>query len=175
MIRPVAALRFSAVLACLLILMGCEDKEKNKAAKEAAEAKTSLSKVRADLARARSEITDLNEQLHAVGEFRDELQQQVERLSKERDDAIAAAQTAHQTIKDLTAQLNRQAESLKSVQKEFKEVKAVIDDQQTTIAEQQAVIEELQKIIEEQATTEEQQENVERHEETVPPSVVEEP
>jgi uncharacterized coiled-coil DUF342 family protein len=172
MTKGVSALRFLVVLVCLLILVGCEGKDERKAAAEAQEASTSLSEVRGALARAKTEIADLDEELQALRQFRDELERQVKQLTQERDKAIAVAQAAEGTIKNLTAQLDRQAEGLKLLQREFTEVKAIIQEQRTTIAEQQGVIEELEKIIEEQAATEGQQEVVEQPEESVEPDEV---
>jgi len=142
--------------------MGCEDEEKKKALAEAAEARMSLSKVTVDLTRAKSQIAYLKEELEAVKQTHNELQEQTEPLFGERDNAMAAAEKAQERIKNLTAQLNEQAESAGMLRKDIKELELVIEKQERTIAEQQVTIEELLKIIEQQqGTTEEQQENVE--------------
>jgi chromosome segregation ATPase len=155
--RPV---RFLTVLACSLALMGCEDEEKKKALAEAAETKMSLAKVKADLTMAKSQVAYLKEELEAAKETRNELQEQAEPLVGERDIAMAAAEKAQERIKNLTAQLNEQAEKEGILRKDIKELELVIENQEKTIAEQQVTIEELQKIIEQQqGDVEEQQEN----------------
>ena len=156
--RPV---RFLTVLACSLVLMGCEDEqEKKKALAEAAETRMSLAKVKADLTRAKSEIAYLKEELEAAKETHNELQEQAEPLVGERDFAMAAVEKAQEKIKNLTAQLNEQAESAGMLRKDIKELELVIENQEKTIAEQQVTIEELQEIIEQQqGATEEQPEN----------------
>ena len=160
-------LRFLAVLACLLVPIGCEDKDKKEALTEAAEAKILLAKVKADLSKAKSQIADLEEELEAIKEIHDELQRQVKQLAGERDTAIAVAEQTLAKIKDLTARSDGQVESVGMLQNEIEQLKAVIESQRTTIAEQQAAIEEMQKIIEQQQeTTEEQQENAEEQGQT---------
>jgi len=161
-------LEFLAVLACLLVPIGCEDKDKKKALAEAAEAKILLAKVKADLSKAKNKIADLEEELEAIKEIHDELQKQVEQRAGERDTAIAVAEQTLAKIKDLTAQSDGQVESVGILlHNEIEQLKAVIESQRTTIAEQQAAIEEMQKIIEQQQeTTEEQQENAEKQEQT---------
>lgn len=156
--RPV---RFLTVLACSLVLMGCEDdEEKKKALAEAAEARTSLAKVKADLTRAKSEIAYLKEELEAAKQTNNELQEQAEPLVGERDFAMAAAEKAQEKIKNLTAQLNEQAENERILRKDIQELELVIENQEKTIAEQQVTIEHLQNIIEQQqGAVEEQQEN----------------
>ncbi len=155
--------RFLTVLACSLALMGCKDEqEKQKALAEAAEAKMSLAKVKADLTMAKSQIAYLKEELEAAKETRNELQEQAEPLVGERDIAMAAAEKAQERIKNLTAQLNEQAQKEGILRKDIQELEMVIENQEKTIAEQQVTIEELQNIIEQQqGTAEEQQENVE--------------
>ena len=153
--------RFLIVLACSLVLMGCEDEqEKKKALAEAAEARMSLAKVKADLTRAKSQIAYLKDELEAVKQTRNELQEQAEPLVGERDFAIAAAEKAQERIKNLTAQLNEQAENEIMLRKDIQELELVIENQEKTIAEQQVTIEQLQEIIEQQqGTAEEKQEN----------------
>ena len=153
--------KFLTVLACSLVLMGCKDEqEKKKALAEAAEAKMSLAKVMADLTRAKSEIAYLNEELETAKETHNELQEQSEPLVGERDFAMAEAEKAQEKIKNLTAQLNEQAENERILRKDIQELELVIENQEKTIAEQQVTIEQLQEIIEQQqGATEEQQEN----------------
>lgn len=158
--RPV---RFLTVLACSLVLMGCDDEqEKKKALAEAAETRTSLAKVMADLTRAKSQIAYLKEELEAAKQTHNELQEQAEPLVGERDIAMAEAEKAQEKIKNLTAQLKEQAENERILRKDIQELELVIENQEKTIAEQQVTIEELQNIIEQQqGAVEEQQENVE--------------
>ncbi|MFB0553327.1 MAG: hypothetical protein ACETWQ_08435 [Phycisphaerae bacterium] len=155
--------RFLTVLACSLLLMGCEnDEEKKKALAEAAEARTSLAKVMAELTRAKSEIADLKEELEAAKETHNELKEQAEPLAGERDFAMAEVEKAQEKIKILTTQLNEQAVAERILRKDIQELDLVIENQEKTIAEQQVTIEQLQNIIEQQqGAVEEQQENVE--------------
>ena len=80
MARTIPTCRFLAVLACSLVLMGCEDEEKKKALEEAEEAKMTLVRVKVSLTKANRQIADLKEVLGVVTESRDELQKQIEKL-----------------------------------------------------------------------------------------------
>ena len=155
--------RFLTVLTCSLALMGCKDEqEKTKALAEAAEARTALAKVMAELTRAKSQIAYLKEALEAAKVTHNELQEQAGPLSGERDFAMAEAEKAQEKIKNLIAQLNEQAENERILRKDIKELELVIENQEKTIAEQQITIEQLQEIIaQQQEIAEEQQENVE--------------
>jgi len=153
MARSVPVRRFLVVLGCSLILMGCRDKNDQQANDEAAEATTSLSKIRSDLTRAKRNLADSKEELQAVKDIRDELDKQVAQITAERDNAVKAAMAAEQKIKDLTAQVSEMPDSLSSLENELKEQNAVIENQRMTIAEQQAAMAEQQAILTEQETT----------------------
>ena len=145
--------RFLVVLICSFILMGCRDKNDQQASDEAAETTTSLSKIRADLTRAKRNLADSKEELQAVKDIRDELDKQVAKITAERNNAINAAMAAEQKIKDLTTQLSEKPDGLSSLENELKELNTVIENQQMTIAEQQAAMAEQQAILTEQETT----------------------
>jgi len=133
--------------------MGCRDKNDRQVNDEAAEATTSLTKIRADLTRAKRNLADSKEELQAVKDIRDELDKQVARITVERDNAVNAAMAAEQKIKDLTAQLSEKPDGLSSLENELKEQNTLIENQQMTIAEQQAAMAEQQAIITEQEAT----------------------
>ena len=145
MARRTRMLGFLAAVVCTLACVGCKDKEKEKALVEAEEARTELNKVRGDLARTKREVTDLRKELDAAKETRDELHLKVEQLIRERTGVAAAAEQTQETVRALTAQSTEQAQSVESLQKEIKQLRALIETQQALITEQQATIAELQK------------------------------
>jgi chromosome segregation ATPase len=168
MMRIASELVFLIVLVCSIMLTGCKNRENEQAQVDAAEANILLTKVRGDLARTKKNLNDLSEELQAVKDARDELDEQVEQLTANRDDAIAATEAAEEKINNLTVQLNEQHESLVLLEKEIEVLKALVESQQATIAEQQTTITELQATIVEletliqvQTIPEEQQEEIE--------------
>ncbi|MHC4558973.1 MAG: hypothetical protein ACYTFW_13890 [Planctomycetota bacterium] len=171
MMRITSELAFLIILICSMILVGCESRENEEAQVDAAEANILLTKVRGDLARTQKNLNDLSEELQAVKDVRDELDEQVEQLTVDRDSAIAEAEAAEEKINNLTTQLNEQHESLVLLEKEIEPLKAIIESQQATITEQQTTITELQATIAEletliqvQTIPEEQQEEIEEPE-----------
>jgi chromosome segregation ATPase len=163
MAKSVSERIFLVILICLLILIGCRQKNDQQASEDTAEMATSLSKIRSDLTKARRQITDLKEELQAVKDIRDELDKQMAQMTAERDNALKTAKTAEQKTQDLNAQLSERPDSLSSLENELKERNKLIESQQTTIAEQQAIISEqeatiaaLEKILQEQIPAEEQ-------------------
>jgi len=142
MVRMKSAMGVFTLLCCALILMGCENKEKEKAlTARAAAAEMLLSKVKTDLAKAEGQVASLKEELGAAKSARDELEQQVKQLTGERDKAITVQTAAGQeTVKKLTDQLNEQTGKVTELQNQ-------ISGLQKTIQEQQATIEQLQKTI----------------------------
>lgn len=170
MARTVQIHRFLAVLACSLVLMGCEDEEKKKALEEAEEAKMTLARVKVSLTKANRQMADLKEVLEVVTESRDELQKQIEQLLQERGHTVAEVEKAQEGINDRTSQLNQQTQSVVTLQNQIKKLNAVIEEQETIIAEQQIIIEQLQNIPQQQnETVEEQPENEEEPQETPEP------
>ena len=153
MARGVSERSILAVLCCSLILTGCREKSEQQESNQAAETTASLSKIRADLTKAKREIADLKEELQAVKDIRDELDKQVAQMVVERDNALKAATAAEQELKDLIAQLGEMPDSLKSLENELNHRNELIESQQATIAEQQAAIAEQQAIITEQEAT----------------------
>ena len=170
MAKTVLTRRFLATLACLLVLMGCEDEEKKKALEEAEEAKITLVRVKASLTRANRQIADMKEVLGAVTESRDELQKQIHRLLQEQSDAIAKVEKAQEGISDRTSQLNQQTQSVAMLQNQIKKLSAVIEEQETIIAEQQIIIEQMQNTPQqENEVVEKQPEDEEQPQETPEP------
>jgi len=153
MARSVPIRRFLVVLICSFILMGCRDKNDQQASDEAAEATTSLSKIRVDLTRAKRNLADSKEELQAVKDIRDELDKQVAQITAERDIAVKTAMAAEQQIKELRAQVSEMPETLSLLENELKEQNTLIENQRITIAEQQSAMAEQQAIITEQETT----------------------
>jgi chromosome segregation ATPase len=164
MMRITSELAFLIILICSMILVGCESRENEEAQVDAAEANILLTKVRGDLARTQKNLNDLSEELQAVKDVRDELDEQVEQLTVDRDSAIAEAEAAEEKINNLTTQLNEQHESLVLLEKEIEPLKAIIESQQATITELQATIAELETLIQVQTIPEEQQEEIEEPE-----------
>jgi len=152
MTKSVSEREFLIVLCCSLIIIGCRNKNDQQASGDA-DGTTSLSKISSDLAKARKEMAELKEELHAVKDIRDELDKQVTKITAERDNALKAATAAEQKIKDMTAQLTELPNSLNSLENELKERNKLIESQQITIAEQQTTIAEQQAIITEQEST----------------------
>ena len=153
MAESVPVHRILVVLICLLILMGCRDKNDRQASDEDAETTTSLNKIRADLTRTKRNLADSKEELQAVKDIRDELDKQVAKITAERDNAVNAAMAAEQKIKDLTTQLGDKPDGLSLLENELKELNKIIENQQMTIAEQQAAMVEQQAILTEQEAT----------------------
>jgi chromosome segregation ATPase len=158
---------FLVVLVCLLILIGCRQKNDQQANEDTAEMATTLSKIKSELTKTKRQLADSKEELQAVKEIRDELDKQVAQMTSERDNALKAEMAAKQKLQDLTAQLSDTPDSLNSLENELKERNKLIESQQNTIAEQQAIISEqeatiaaLQKILQEQIPVEEQQEEI---------------
>jgi chromosome segregation ATPase len=131
----------------VLAATGCSDRGREKAEAEAAEKTVLLSKVRAELARAQRQIAELEEDLTAVAQTRDELDRQLTDLIEEHDKEAAAARVAREVADRLAVHSSDQAQSASALETRLKELTTVIEQQKATIAEQQGVIEELQKAI----------------------------
>ncbi|MEJ2703626.1 MAG: hypothetical protein P8Z79_14405 [Sedimentisphaerales bacterium] len=136
------------LLTCVLVVVGCKDREKEEALAKAEEARMMLARLKTTLSRTNREMTDLKEELVAVKENRNELQAQVDQLVKERSGVMARAGDAQERIKLLTAQSDDQAKSVTVLRSEIAELKTLVESQQVTIDEQKATIEGLQKTIE---------------------------
>ena len=138
-------LGFLAAAVCMLPAAGCKDKQTEKLLVEAEQTKAELNKAKGDLTRTRREMADLKRELDAAKETRDELHLTVERLLKERSGVAAAAEQTQEAVRTLTAQSTEHAQIVESLQKDIKQLRALIETQQTLIAEQQATIEILRK------------------------------
>ncbi|UCG48534.1 MAG: hypothetical protein JSU94_01920 [Phycisphaerales bacterium] len=139
--------RIVTVSACCLSLFGCKDRAGEKAKAEAAEARIALSKVRAELNRANGRIAELNEELQAVAQSRDELDLQVGQLIEQRDKALTLAQNSKAVTEKLMAHSSEQSRSTADFEAQIRQLNITIEQHKTTIAQQQAYIEELQKVI----------------------------
>lgn len=136
------------LFALLLFLAGCEDEEKDKALAEAEQARVSLTRVKAQLARAEREIADLNESLETVKQNRDELASQVAELSRDRGIAFASSQEAQEMARSLSARSSEQNASAAALQGQINDLASLVESQERTIAEQNETIDELLKTVE---------------------------
>jgi len=126
------------VLPGLLVPAGCRDRGLQKAQQEAREAKTTVVSLELKLTGAIQKIDDLKAELRAVRQTRDELQEQMDKMIRDRDQAVALAQQAKETIGNLTAASKGQAGTTAGLEKQIASLKALV-------AEQQKIIEDLQK------------------------------
>lgn len=135
--------RVFALLSCGLVLMGCRDKEKERALSRAAEAEMTLTKVKADLTKAEGEVASLKEELEAAKSARDELNKQVIDLAMERDKAIAQTAGGQDAVKKLAEQLSEQTNKANELQNQVTQLQKVIENQRQTIEQLQKVIDDL--------------------------------
>jgi len=127
-----------AVLAYSLSLAGCDAKKK--ALQEAEAARKEAAQVKKELSKAKAEIVDLNEELYAAKNMRDELDHQVRLLTVERDKAAAQTLLHQEAMQDAANAGDPVATALRA---EIAQLKKLIAEQQRTIAEQEAAIAEL--------------------------------
>jgi len=153
---------FLSVLVCSVMLISCERRGDDT---EAAEAQVLLPKAQKDLARAKSNLNSLREQLQAVQHERDLLAQQVGELTTARDNAVNTAQTVDKSIDNMTAKINEQSERISFLENEIDELNAVVEVQRATIAEQQGTIAELVSFIKQKPIPEEQEEVIDKQNE----------
>jgi chromosome segregation ATPase len=164
MAKGLTSLLFLSVFVCSVILVGCQDKRENK---EKAEAELLVPKLERELAKAKSHLKLLSDELEAVKQMRDQLEQQVRNLTAAHDDAVKQSETADQNVDELNRKINKQSERISYLENEINVLNSVVEEQRATIAEQQGTIAELVTIIEqqpvegEQVIPEEQQEVVE--------------
>jgi chromosome segregation ATPase len=116
-----------------------------------------LPKVQRELERAKSNMNSLSEQLQAVQFERNQLAAQVRQLTSAHDEAISTAETAGQSISEMTAKINEQNQKIQSFEDEINRLNSVIEEQGTTIAQQQTTIAELVGLIEQRPVSEGQQ------------------
>jgi methylase of polypeptide subunit release factors len=114
MTKKKLTIKFLILLLCSLVLAGCDNsvEERDKAVAEAEKAKTELAQVKAELEETQSERDELkenlatvsenwekaNSELTAVTQAHDDLLEQVNELTDERDSAIDQAKDAKATI-----------------------------------------------------------------------------
>ena len=161
MARRISIVFFLSVFVCSVIFMSCKGREDKS---QAAEAQVLLAKVQKELERAKSNQNSLIEQLRTVQLERNQLATQIRQLTSAHDDAISTAETADQSIGEMTAKIGEQSERIKFLEDEINRLNSVIEDQGTTISQQQATIAELVSLIE-QPIPEEQQEIVDQQNE----------
>ena len=125
------------LLVGLLLSAGCRDSSQE-SRKEAADAKAAAAQLELKLAQAVREISDQRAELKAVRQTRDELQEQVDQISGERDEALTLARQAKNAIAQLTTQADGRIAATADLEQQIAELKALVKDQQ-------AIIEEIQK------------------------------
>jgi len=136
--------KINQIIACLAILAysfslaGCDAKKK--ALQEAKEARKETAKVKKALSQAGTEIAELNEELYAAKNMRDELDHQVRVLMVERDKAVAQTLLHQEAMQDAANSDDPVATALRT---EIAQLKQLIAEQQRTIVEQEAAIAEL--------------------------------
>jgi len=164
MTRGIISLLFLSVFVCSVMLMGCKDKQDNK---EAADAVLLVPKLEKELARAKSNLNLLSDELQAVRQMRDQLEQQVGILTAAHDNAVKQSETTGQNVNDLNTKINEQNERISYLESEINQLNSVVEEQRATIAEQQGTIAELVSIIEQQPAQEEEQSIPEEQQEIV--------
>jgi len=150
-------LRFLPLLACALVLIGCDDEVKNEAIEDAERSRRSLNAAEAKLTRAQKEIADLQALLYAVTEQRDKLEAQVKGVLEDQGKALATAEEAQEGIRNLTARSTMDTRNVATLQGQINELTSIIQSQEETIAVQEATIEELLKTVEAQQQSIEEQ------------------
>lgn len=141
-------LGFLLLLACVFLLFGCEDEEKNRAIEEAEQSRRSLNRAEAKLTRAQKEIADLQALVYAITDQRDKLEAQVRELVEDQDAVSAAAQGEQERIRRLSAQSIAQTQDVAVLQSRVEELTSIVQSQEKTISEQEATIAELLKTVE---------------------------
>lgn len=147
MVRMKSAMGVFTLLCCALILMGCGNKEKEKAlTARAAAAEMLLSKVKTDLAKAEGQVAGLKEELGAAKSARDELEQQVEQLTSDRDKAITAQPASGQEIVNkLPDQPSEQSDKVAELQKTINDQRVIIQQQATALEQLRNIIDRLRR------------------------------
>lgn len=156
-----------AILACSFSLAGCDGDEK-KALQEAEQARNDAAKVKAALSKARAEIDELNEELYAAKNTRDELDQRVRLLTVERDKAVAKTLQVAEAMPDVDVDVDDPV--VAALQTEIAQLRKLVAEQQRTIAEQEAAIAELAETVQPAEETTEVVEEPEMVEPAVEPN-----
>lgn len=135
---------FLSVLLCSLFsLIGCKDAEKEQAVAEAAETKIELTKVKALLAGATSDLDGLKLKMATVVEARDKLQTALEQagkikdqlagLTEQRDAAIAKATEAQGLVEKLKGQLAEQVKKAVGLESQNKKLQEMLGELKKSI------------------------------------------
>jgi chromosome segregation ATPase len=131
-VRKPSSVAFLTLL-LLLLSAGCRNRALDQAQQEAREAKTTLYKLNYSLKTAAEEIATVKAELSSVRQNRDELQKQVEQLTRERDQASMFAQRAQEAITRLTTQTDGQGSTTVVLQRQVSELKTLVEEQQKLI------------------------------------------
>lgn len=121
-----------------VVLAGCTNRGLEQAQEEAAEAKATVERLKFNLEQARKEISTLKAEFGAVRQSRDELEEKIAQLIKERDQAATVARQAQEVINELAVRSSGQAGKTVALQQQITDLRALAE-------EQQALIEQLQK------------------------------
>lgn len=119
----------------LLLPAGCRDRSLQKARQEAGDAKATVARLELRLAGALQEISDQKAELKAVRQTRDELQEQMDKIKQERDQALTLAGQAKEAITNLTVRSSSQAGATAGLEKQIADLKNLVQEQQKIIEE----------------------------------------
>ncbi|MGD2095252.1 MAG: hypothetical protein PVH77_09630 [Phycisphaerales bacterium] len=143
---------FLVVLVCSVVLTSCEERGDN-GDLEAMNGEA-LSSFKSGLTKARRDLVDLKDELHATRGIQEELVKQMEALISERQETAVTDNVTDQRIEELTAAVNEQKEVCNRLESEINALNTVIESQQTTIDELQTAIAELSSMIGQQEDVE---------------------
>jgi len=139
-----ATAKFLCLLVCLVVLTGCDRsaEERNEALAEAEKAKAELAEVKILLSKAQRERDGLKEEMARISEeweqdrsklaasvaqAEGELQEMVDRLTQERDIAIARAITAEASVKRLNNEIRELSEWNEELQVAIQQLQSQIE------------------------------------------------
>jgi uncharacterized protein YoxC len=143
----VTRLIFICFFACSVIV-GCRGDSR-----ELAETKIEL-----DLSRTQSRYNALSMEKRELTLANNQLQEQVRKLSTDRDDVLDTSQQVNQSVNELNNMVNEFSQRIALLDNEIVELNLIIEEQEITIAEQEATIAELLNLSE-QPVYEEQEQN----------------
>jgi len=117
----------------LLLSVACRDRGLQKVRQEASDAKATAAALEVKLARAVQEISETKAELKVVKQTRDELQEQMDKIKQERDQALTLSQQAREIITNLTARADNQVGATAGLEKQIADLRAVVQEQQKVI------------------------------------------
>ena len=143
--------KFLCLLVCLLVLTGCDRsaKERDKALAEAERAKAELARAEATLEEIQNERDELkdnlaiisenwekaNSELISITQAHDDLLNQIDELTNERNSAIGLSKDTKEQIERLSKQLQEKTKESQEYQEWVKELQVTIEDLELQIQE----------------------------------------